>query len=186
MYCFVVFNIFFFFSYTWYTALYWFQVYNTVIRCLHTLQSGCHLGKSDTILRHTQLLHYWLYSPRSRWNACDYFVTAHCTSYSPPAFHPSPQHPSHLATIKMLSGSVSWFLFCLSCFCSCVLDSTCKGICLSDFTQHNPPQPDRAAADGKISLVLRPGLFHGTYAPLLHAFIYWWTLRSLPHLGFCK
>ena len=63
---------------------------------------------------HTQLLQcHWLCSLRCTSHPVTFYnwQFTHITSFH--RFHPSPQHPSCLATLSLFSVTMSLFLFCL-------------------------------------------------------------------------
>ena len=112
---------------------------------------------------------------------------------SPPS-PPALPHPSPLVTTSSFLESLSLLLFCSYSFAS-LLYSTNEGnhlalvfFRLAYFTERNILQLHPCCWQ-MVGFVSSYGwiVFHCIYVPhLLYPFIYWWTLRLLPYLGYCK
>ena len=91
-------------KYIWFTKLYYFQVYNTVIQHFYKLYSIYSYYK------------YWLYSLCCTINLCTLLILyiVVCTSESSTPILALPTSLSPLVTMSLFSISVSLFLFCYS------------------------------------------------------------------------
>ena len=161
-----------------------------MIRHLYNLRSD-HLDKSRTHLTPHKVIKILLtIFPvlyfTSPWLFCNYHPVLNSLTFSLIS-----RPLTHLATIKMFSVSMSSLLFLLFVYC---LDFTYEWnhmvfvfLCLTYFTQHNTLSVHPCHCRWQ-DFILFYGwaIFHCKYVPLLSPFIYWWTLRLLPYLGYCK